>query len=153
MTKFKIVIARSAIATTGLPEIIPQAVPCIARAKQNETLIEKTKCAATTTCNLLKYQRERERSIVTAVHGEENFKTHHESTKKILHSALSTLAFTAKKSSTPHCIHSSTSAAPPLREPLTIAAHHRPGTSSQSHKTMLAGGTTGIEVALQNNDK
>jgi hypothetical protein len=42
---------------------------------------------------------------------------------------------------------------PPLREPLTIAGHHRPCTSSQPYKTMLAGGTTGIEVALQNNDK
>jgi hypothetical protein len=83
MTKFKI-----AIATTGLSEIIPQAIPCIARAKQNETLIGKTKCVANTTCDLLNYQWERERSSVTAVHGEENFKTHHESTGNILHSTV-----------------------------------------------------------------
>jgi hypothetical protein len=88
MTKFKTTIVCSAIATTGLPEIIPQAVPCIARSKQNETLSGKTKCAANTTCDLLNYQRERERSSVTVVHGEENFKTHHESTGKILHSTM-----------------------------------------------------------------
>jgi hypothetical protein len=83
MTKFKI-----AIATTGLSEIIPQAIPCIARAKQNETLIGKTKCVANTTCDLLNYQQERKKSSVIAVHGEENFKIHHESTRKILHFAL-----------------------------------------------------------------
>jgi hypothetical protein len=57
MTKFKTTIVCSAIATTGLPEIIPQAVPCIARSKQNETLSGKTKCAANTTCDLLNYQQ------------------------------------------------------------------------------------------------